>query len=107
MAHLGSLWDTIKDALGDLGLDPDIAAATAKAYAVPTLDNINAVIGAYHARGANPPPQLLQALYDRYQSTYPSYGYPYTGYYPSSYGGTAGLFPLVVGGLLLIMLLRR
>jgi hypothetical protein len=105
--HLGSLWDSIKDALGDLGLDPNIARAVAQAYAMPSVDNINAVIGAYHARGANPPPELLRSLYERLQSTYPyPYGYGST-YYPTSYGPIGEFFPWIVGGIVLIMLLRR
>jgi len=107
MARLGSIWDTIKDALGDLGADPNIAAAIGRAYAAPNLQNINAVVAAYNARGATPPPQLMQSLYERYYSSayYTSYGYG--GYYPTSYGGVTGVLPWIVGGVVLIMLLRR
>jgi hypothetical protein len=79
MAYMGGWWDEIKDILGDLGADPNIIAAIAKAEASPTYANVAAVDAAYRERGSSPPPQLMGQLWDRY---YASIGYTLPGIPP-------------------------
>jgi hypothetical protein len=52
--------------MSDLGITVASAEAVARAFASPTVTNINAVNAAFAAEGTSPPPELMNTLWERY-----------------------------------------
>lgn len=77
LMHLGGFLDdlgfNLRDLLGDLGVDPVIIAAIARARVSPSYQNIMAVQQAFAARGATAPLPLMNYLWRIYD---PSLGGP-------------------------------
>lgn len=95
-----ALWDNITVLLSNFGVTGETALAVAQAMAAPTKDNIEAVENAFHAEGAQPPPELMEVLWGRYYDSIQK---------NPIYFGTqvAQWTPFVLGGLVGLLLLSK
>lgn len=98
------LWGNLRDVVGDLGGDPAIIAATARAFASPTQGNIRAVQDAYRARGAVAPPELMEQLYSRY---YQSIRDNPVGTFGQGFSSAGDILPFAIAGIVLLWAVNR
>jgi hypothetical protein len=97
------LWEGIKDVAGEY-FAPEVVSAVARAFASPTQANIAAVRQAFRDQGTSPPPELLNALYERYYDSLRRYPAVTVGGFQE---GAQSLLPWILGGIVLIWALRR
>ena len=101
----GGFWDSVKDFIGTLGISGTTAAASARAFASPTLANIRAVEKAFVEEGTSAPPELMDQLYQRYYSAIASNPYAQTGGIQSTMD--TALPYLLLGGLALFLMMQK
>jgi hypothetical protein len=99
-----AFWDELGGLLRNVGITGESAAAVARAYASPTLENIRAVERAFQNAGTSPPPELMDQLYRRYYSTIQTSPYYQAGMVQST---LAEWLPYIAGGILLFMIMRK
>ena len=94
-------WDIVGNAISNIGINANTAAAIARAYASPTLANIETVRDAFEAAGTTAPPEIIAALQKRYADSVAAY--------PSVYAQTSltDALPWIALGVLGFMALRR
>ncbi len=89
--------------LGQFGVTSESALAIAKAEASPTLANIQAVELAFNNAGTSAPPELLNALYQRYYDSIASNPYATVGA-TTQWLSDNWLWLLVGGGVLIAII---
>jgi hypothetical protein len=99
------IWDTVQNLLSGIGVSTATAAATARAFASPTLDNIRAVESAFASEGTSAPPELLDVLYKRYADAIARYPVAYGGGIVNTFAEIAPW--LFIGGVAIYMLSKR
>lgn len=97
-------WDSVKDVIGGIGVNADTAAAVAKAFASPTNENILNVERAFAMAGTSAPPELMNALYQRYYQAVRDNPYYGSGQFTL---GLTNLLPWIIGGGLLFLAFGR
>jgi hypothetical protein len=102
---LGAWSDVLGDVVRGVGITPEISAAVAVAMASPTIGNIRRVEQAYQEAGLEPPPALLNRLYERYYSAGAGEEWRLEAYRA---GGLAkDYWPWLIGAALLFFMMRR
>jgi hypothetical protein len=62
------IFDDILGVIDSLGISASSALAVERAFASPTITNIQNVELAFNAEGTSAPPELMQELWNRYNS---------------------------------------
>lgn len=87
---------SVSDILGAFGFSSDILEANARAIAEPTSSNIATVTKAYASEGLAPPGKLMAYLLAENEKRYPG----------DTVRGAIAPY-LIVGGIALLLILRR
>lgn len=104
MSYLNGFWDTVSNIIGSVGLSNSTATAIARAYASPSLSNIQAVQDAFAAEGTTVPPEIMALLQKRYVDAAAAY--------PTVYGqnvvqSLSSALPWIAAGVIGYLILKR